>query len=120
MTIPSGKDVSVVQERLADLYAELTPAQQSVLDLILAAGISVADIGEDTGGFGMLDSPYTLDSYMRHHVADLHESNREAKQHGLGKASEGGAPRWDLRHLVEWFNRPRPQLKSSLTPPPTT
>src|SRR6476620_11004615 len=37
MTTPTEKDVMAVQDKLAELYATLPPAQREVLDTILAA-----------------------------------------------------------------------------------
>jgi hypothetical protein len=108
MPAPSDRDVMVVQDKLAELYATLSPGQQQVLDTILAAGLSLVD-EEDTGGFVMAPSQMEMEQIMRDRMATLQEDWRRANVTTDGAQGEGGALRWNLKPLLDWFNRPAPR-----------
>lgn len=107
MPQPTDRDLMVVQERLAELYASLTPAQQEVLDTIMAAGLSFFD-DDDTGGFLFSGDPAALEAHMHARITELREawqdSNPSAEQ-----STEEHRLRWDLRPLMHWFNRSQPR-----------
>src|SRR5262245_46267075 len=104
MTTPTEKDVLAVQDKLAELYATLPPAQREVLDTILAAGMSMID-EDDTGGFVMVNSPFELEALMHDRVATLREEWRQATTTGEPAATETRTRRWNFWPLVEWANR---------------
>jgi hypothetical protein len=107
MPQPTERDLMVVQERLADLYASLTPTQQAVLDTIMAAGLSFLD-EDDTGGFSFSGDPITMEAHMRSRMAELQEAWRSANT--TADQQEGARHlRWDLKPLLDWFNRPQPR-----------
>ena len=109
MPAPSEKDVLAVQDKLAELYATLSPAQQEVLDTILAAGLSIVD-QDDTGGFIMTNSQMELEQVMRDRMAMLQEDWRSANYStGDAEQGEGRRLRWNLKPLVAWFNRAEPR-----------
>lgn len=107
MPQPTERDLMVVQERLADLYASLTPAQQTVLDTIMAAGLSFFD-EDDTAGFILTADPTAMESHMRTRVSELQESWRSANS-STDQQPEAHHRRWNLKPLIEWFNRPQPR-----------
>jgi len=97
----------VVQDRLAELYASLAPAQREVLDTILAAGMSLTT-DDDTSGFFMVNSQFELESLMHDRVSTLREEWRQATT--SADAEPGGRKsRWNFRPLVEWANRAQPR-----------
>ena len=109
MPAPSEKDVLAVQDKLAELYATLTPAQQEVLDTILAAGLSIVD-QDDTGGFIMsTTNEVEMEHYMRSRMSVLQEEWRRANYAEDEEQGEGRRLRWNLKPLVEWFNRAEPR-----------
>src|SRR5829696_7861959 len=77
MPAPNDQDVTVVQDRLAQLYATLTPAQQQVLDTIMAAGLSFVD-EDDTGGYVMMNTQLEMEQHMRDRMVELQEDWRRA------------------------------------------
>src|SRR5438067_1797365 len=111
MATPTEGDIGAVQDTLAELYATLSPAQQDVLDTIIAAGLSLAD-EEDSGGYVMAPSQLELESYMRDRVASLREDYRRANdsaEEQPGEARGPRGPRWNLRPLLDWVGRPTPR-----------
>jgi hypothetical protein len=109
MPAPTDRDVMVVQDKLAELYATLTPSQQQVLDTILAAGLSFVD-EDDTGGFIMAHTQIELEQHMRDRMATLQEDWRRANYSADdGQQGEGRRLRWNLKPLLEWFNRTEPR-----------
>ncbi len=107
MPQPTERDIMVVQERLAELYARLTPAQQEVLDTIMAAGLSFID-EDDTGGFVLTDDPHSLESHMHQRISHLQEEWRRANPPGAA-SDEPEQLRWNLQPLLDWFHRPQPR-----------
>src|SRR5262245_41775990 len=67
MTTPTENDVMAVQDKLAELYATLPPAQQEVLDTILAAGMSLVG-DDDTSGFILVNSSFELEQHMQYRM----------------------------------------------------
>ncbi len=108
MPAPSEKDVLAVQDKLAELYATLTPAQQEVLDTILAAGLSIVD-QDDTGGYMMTGNLVEMEQYMRDRMTTLQEDWRSANYSTDEGQGEGRRLRWNLKPLVAWFNRAEPR-----------
>ena len=99
---PGQADVRMVEERLAAVWHELSPAQQAVLDAIIGAGLAVAS-GADTAGFlRPLASPEAMDEYVRTRSAALHD-DRRARFSSTGSPDE--RVRWDLAPLVDWLRR---------------
>ena len=106
MPAPNDQDVMVVQDRLAQLYATLTPAQQQVLDTIMAAGLSFVD-EDDTGGYMMVNSQVEMEQYMRDRMSTLQEDWRRANYSAEEpQDGEDRRMRWNLKPLLDWFNRP--------------
>ena len=103
-SIPSENDIQAVEERLATLYAELSPAQQEILETIIAAGLTLTST-DDTAGYSMLSS-YEMEHLARSRMAELREDFRRAnfQQEETGASDEAG-PRWNLGPLLEWFRR---------------
>lgn len=107
MPQPTERDIMVVQERLAELYASLTPAQQEVLDTIMAAGLSFLD-EDDTGGFILTGDLMHMEAHMRSRIAELQESWRSANP-PAEQQGESRHRRWNLKPIMDWFNRPQPR-----------
>ncbi|MGH2586320.1 MAG: hypothetical protein ACRDJE_15510 [Dehalococcoidia bacterium] len=103
MPQPTEHDVMVVQEKLADLYASLTPVQQEVLDTIMAAGLSIVD-DDDLSGYLLADDPTILQIHARSRIAELREEwNRTNPPPDA--ADDSSRLRWDLSPLLSWFRR---------------
>lgn len=99
--VPVDGDVIEVERRLAALWTELTPAQQAVLDALIAAGLAVTS-PNDTGGFSLTMSPPELDAFRTARTEALQRDWQRANT----KADAAAPPRrWDLRPLLEWFRR---------------
>ena len=95
-------DVRVVEERLAALWQELSPAQQALLDAIIGAGLAVAGGAETAGYLGPLASPEAMDEYVRTRSATLRDG-QHAGSRSSGSTEDGR--RWDLAPLVDWLRR---------------
>lgn len=110
MPRPSERDFLVVQERLAELYASLTPAQQEVLDTIMAAGLSFVD-DDDLSGYVMSGDTSAMQAHMQYKMDELREEWRRANPPAAASTSDSGTPRarWNLKPLMDWFNRSEPR-----------
>jgi len=107
MPQPTERDIMVVQEKLAELYARLTPAQQEVLDTIMAAGLSFID-EDDTGGFSYSSELMSMELHMRERMGHLQEEWRRANPPSEPSEAEHHL-RWNLQPLMDWFHRPQPR-----------
>jgi hypothetical protein len=107
MPQPTERDIMVVQEQLAELYARLTPAQQEVLDTIMAAGLSFID-EDDTGGFAFSDDLLTREVYMRDRISYLKDEWRRANSRD-DSSKDDHQLRWNLQPLMDWFHRRQPR-----------
>lgn len=103
---PTARDIAAVQEKLADLYASMPPAQQAVLDMIMAAGLSMV-MDDDTGGYGMPASWEEVGIVNRQRAAELREAWRSANTSRTGADAAKSELRWDLQPLMDWFSRPQ-------------
>jgi hypothetical protein len=108
MTTPTEHDVTVVQDKLAELYATLAPAQREVLDTILAAGMSMVT-EDDTSGFVLVNSSFELEQHMQYRMTTLKEEWRQANATGEGDATETRTRRWNFKPLLEWASRAQPR-----------
>lgn len=108
--MPTESDVTAVEQRLAALYEELSPAQQAVLDEIIAAGLTIATAG-DTQGFSFGMHPVELEMFARARVDEIKDDFRRVNAgRDVATGSPGPRERWNLRPLLEWFRRaPAPQ-----------
>lgn len=107
MPQPTERDITVVQDKLAELYASLSPAQQEVLDTLMAAGLSSFDANDDTGGFIMTVSVPEAEAHMRTRMAELQEDWRRANMSAdvAGAPKARGEMRWNLKPLIAWWQR---------------
>ena len=103
--MPSERDVIAVEQRLAALYEELPPAQQAVLDTIIAAGLTVTTAG-DTSGYSFGMHPVELEMVARARIEEIREDFQRVNA-GRDVPTDAAAPRprWNLRPLLEWFRR---------------
>ncbi len=108
MPRPTERDIMIVQDKLAELYATLSAAQQEVLDTLMAAGLSLID-DDDTGGFLAIAGQAELETLMHDRIAALREDFRRANAGTDEKVSETHHLRWDLTPLLDWFHRPQPR-----------
>lgn len=90
--IPSDHDVIVVESRLATLYSELSPEQQTLLDTIIATGLTIMVSEGDTRGF--FENPEILQSLAHFKVSDLAHDVPGQPQRG-----------WNLTPVLEFFRR---------------
>lgn len=109
--IPSERDIDAVEERLVALWEQLSPAEQTVLDMIVGAGLT-AMAADDTAAFSMvMHNPEMARDYIRTRTAELHAEYRKAATGpDAPDAPRTARRRWDLRVLRGWFQ----------TIPPTT
>jgi hypothetical protein len=107
MPQPTERDIMVVQEKLAELYARLTPAQQEVLDTIMAAGLSFID-EDDTGGFSYSTELMAMELHTRERMSHLQDEWRRANPPD-DSGEDDHQLRWNLKPLLDWFNRPQPR-----------
>lgn len=107
MPTSTERDIMVVQDKLAELYATLSPAQQDVLDMIMAAGLSLVD--DDAGGYVMVAGPAEMETMMRSRIAELQEDFRRTNTGSNDETSGDRTHRWNLRGLFSWLNRPQPR-----------
>jgi hypothetical protein len=103
MPQPTEHDVLVVQERLADLYASLTPAQQEVLDTLMAAGLSLVD-DDDLSGYSLTTDPTILQIHARTRIAEIRDEWNRVNP-PADAADDSSRLRWDLGPLLNWFRR---------------
>ncbi len=101
---PGEHDLIAVEQRLSVLWADLSPAQQMVLDTIIGASLTVADTG-DTSGFSMMAAnPEMMRAHIQERTAELRGEWRQVA------ARDGAATvraRWDLRPMLDLLG-PRP------------
>jgi len=101
---PGERDVQEVEARLAALYGDLTPAQQTVLATIVAAGLDRRGHADgDTSGFA-----FDPDTRYQAEKLELERAWRQADQRGaLGEpvAARRVGRRGVLQPLVEFFRR---------------
>ncbi len=104
-TTPDASDVHAVEARLSALYAELPPAQQEVLDTVIAAGLAGLSPQDDTAGY-VFEHPVVLEQLARYKIAELHEEARRARLSHEATA-RSAAPRrgWNLQPVLEWLRR---------------
>jgi len=110
MPQPTDRDMMVVQDKLAELYATLTPAQRDVLDTIMAAGLSFVEEDDDLSGYQLIGGLAEADAHVRSRMAELKEDWRRANtRFESDSASEESRLQWGLRPLLDWFHRPQRQ-----------
>lgn len=97
--VPTERDVAAVEQRLSALWADMSPAQQALLDTIIGGGLAIAT-PDDTQGYhqALLSNPDAVGDYYRTRVAELTEGWRRANT--PRDPGAGPAPRWDLRPLL--------------------
>ncbi len=108
--MPVESDVAAVEQRLADLWSDLTPAQQALLDTIITAGMTIVG-GGDTAGY-MMPSVMEMQAHIQTRTAEIQEDWRRANTTAATSTGAGAKPsrRWDLRPALDWFRRaPAPQ-----------
>jgi hypothetical protein len=111
MPQPTERDVLIVQEKLAELYATLSPSQQEVLDTLMAAGLSFVEFDDDTGGYLFSGSPVEAEAHVRSRMAELKADWQRVNPpaDASGDAKERPELRWDLKPLLDWWQRPSAQ-----------
>ena len=105
--VPAESDILAVEQRLAALWSELPPAQQAVLDSVIASGLCAISMAADTSGFvSQLTNPMAVEEYIRSRTAELREDARRA--HMARDAEPGPRRRWNLSPLLDWLRRAAP------------
>lgn len=105
--MPSQRDLDAVQEKLAELYATLPPGQQAVLDMILAAGLSMAS-EDDTAGYSNASITWEeVDVISRRRAIELRETWQRVNRSTTGADRAKRDLRVDLQPLLTWWNRPQ-------------
>lgn len=114
--MPGEGDVAAVEQRLAELWSDLTPAQQALLDTIITAGMTIVGTG-DTAGY-MMPSLLEMQAHVEARRAEIQEDWRRANTTVAAGSAGAAKPvrRWDLRPVLDWFRRaPAPQPGGSAT-----
>ena len=110
---PGEQDVQAVEQRLAALYGDLAPAQQTVLATIVAAGLDRLTRADDTSGYSLyMPAPYeTLKLELEHVWRQADRLGALGEPPTPERAGRGGV----LQPLVEFFRR-RPAAVSRAEP----
>ena len=104
---PGERDLIAVEQRLSVLWADLSPAQQMVLDTIVGAGLTMTTAGDTTGFSAMTGNQELLRTYIQSRTAEL---QGESQQADTGDDDAPAGRRWDLRPMLDWFHhRPAAQ-----------
>ena len=101
---PGEQDVQAVEQRLAALYGDLAPAQQTVLATIVAAGLDrLTRADDDTSGYSLyMPAPYeTLKLELEHVWRQADRLGALGEPPTLERQGRGGV----LQPLVEFFRR---------------
>ena len=101
---PGEQDVQAVEQRLAALYGDLAPAQQTVLATIVAGGLDqLSRADDDTSGYHL-----NREAHYAAQKLELERAWRQADR--LGALGEPSTPEREgrgsvLQPLVEFFRR---------------
>jgi hypothetical protein len=103
-TTPTESDLAALEGRLTAFYNELPPAQQELLDTIVAAGLSLL-APADTAGYIAIPGGAEVRAMHEAHLSELRASWQQAQVQPDDGAAVQPAARWSLRPLLDWLRR---------------